>query len=250
MGSMGDVRVERRGDVAVVTLDRPPANAMTSSSLNGLADLIDELGTDDDDLRGIVLTGAGRSFSAGLDLKALQGSGDAAQEDLIEALNRAFLTAYACPRLMVAAVNGHAIAGGLVLALCCDVRLVADVALAAGLAEVRVSVVFPLGALEVVRNELPPSVLRRLVLDGRPIGAADSVDLGVFDRLVAADALLDEAVAAAADGPPPDGFAKIKEQLRRPALERMRAVIGGGDPLTRPWLTAETFAAAAAALSR
>lgn len=246
---MGDVHVERRDRVAVVMLDRPPANAMTAASLNELADVVDELGAADD-TKGIVLTGAGRSFSAGLDLKALQDAGDAAQEELIEALNRAFLSVYACPRLVVAAVNGHAIAGGLVLALCCDVRLVADVSLSAGLAEARVSVVFPVGALEVVRTELAQPILRRLVLDGRPIGAVESVDLGVFDRLVSADALLDEAVAAAADGPPPGGFTKIKEQLRGPALQRMRAVIGGGDPLTRPWLTAETFAAAAAAISR
>ena len=95
------------------------------------------------DVTAIVLTGEGRSFSAGLDLKAIQDSGPDQQEDLIEAFNRAFLAVYSCPRLVVGAVNGHTIAGGLVLALCCDVRLIADVALKVGLAEVRVGVAVP-----------------------------------------------------------------------------------------------------------
>ncbi len=249
MADMPTVRVEREGTIAVVTLARPPANAMDASSLNELADVFDGLaGEPDADVTAIVLTGEGRSFSAGLDLKAIQHSEPDTQEELIEALNRAFLAVYSCPRLVVGAVNGHAIAGGLVLALCCDVRLVADVALKVGLAEVRVGVPYPVGAIEVVRQELTPPVARRLVLGGELIGAHEAVELGVFDRVVPAADLLATALAAAHDHPPQVGFARIKAQLRKPAIDATHAALGGRDPLRRPWLTDETFAAAAAAL--
>lgn len=230
-----------------MTLARPPANAMTAESLVELAGVVDQLG-DDAETSAIVLTGDGRAFSAGLDLREVVGLPSEQQESLIEALNRAFLAVYSCPRLVVAAVNGHAIAGGLVLALCCDVRLVADVPLKAGLAEVRVGVVYPVGAIEVVRHELAPHTRRRLVLTGVNVDAAEGVALGVFDRTVPPAELLDAAVAAADDHPPPEGFARIKAQLRAPALTAMRAALDGSDPLARPWLTDETFAAARAAL--
>ena len=249
MADMPTVRVEHEGTIAVVTLAQPPANAMDASSLNELADVFDGLGGEPDaDVTAIVVTGEGRSFSAGLDLKAIQHSDPEQQEELIEALNRAFLAVYSCPRLVVGAVNGHAIAGGLVLALCCDVRLVADVALKVGLAEVRVGVPYPVGAIEVVRQELTPPVARRLVLGGELIGAHEAVELGVFDRVVPAADLLATALAAAHDHPPQVGFARIKAQLRKPAIDATHAALGGRDPLRRPWLTDETFAAAAAAL--
>jgi enoyl-CoA hydratase len=249
MADVASTRVEHDGMVAVVTLAHPPANAMDAASLNELADVFDRL-ANDVGVEAAVVIGEGRSFSAGLDLKAIQHSAPEHQEELIEALNRAFLAVYSCPRLVVAAVNGHAIAGGLVLALCCDVRLVADVDLKVGLAEVRVGVPYPVGAIEVVRNELSPPAARRLVLGGELIGADAAVELGVFDRVVPVTSLLASALAAARDHHPPVGYARIKAQLRRPAIEATRAALGGRDPLARPWLTDETFRAAAAALQR
>jgi len=246
---MASCHVRQDGSTAVVTLTRPPANAMDADSLDDLADVIERL-SDDADVAAVVLTGDGRSFSAGLDLKAIQHSSDDEQERLIDALNRAFLTVFSCPRLVVAAVNGHAIAGGLVLALCADVRLVADTPLKAGLAEVRVGVPFPVGALEVVRHELTAPAARRLVLTGELVDAKEAVALGVFDRVVSPDDLLSAAMSVAVDVPPRDAFAAVKAQLRRAAIEPMRASLDGNDPLRRPWLTDETFAAAAATLAR
>ena len=92
------------------------------------------------------------------------------------------------------------------LALCCDMRLVADVALKVGLAEVRVGVPYPVGAIEVVRHELSPPVARRLVLGGELIGAHEAVELGVFDRVVPAADLLATALSAARDHPPQIGL--------------------------------------------
>lgn len=246
---MSFIRTTREGSVAVVTLAHPPANAMDAAGLNELADEIERLGGDAD-VTSIVITGEGKVFSAGLDLKALSTLDEAGQEALIEALNRAFLTVYACPKPVVGAINGHAIAGGLILALCCDVRLVADVPLRAALAEVNVGVVFPVGALEVARHELAGAARRRLVLRGETVDAAGGVEVDVFDRVVPATELLEVALAEARDTRPPQGFARIKAQLRRPAIDTIRAALGGRDPLPRPWLGPEVFEAAAAALRR
>ena len=136
------------------------------------------------------------------------------------------------------------------LALCCDVRLVADVALKVGLAEVRVGVPYPVGAIEVVRNELTPPVARRLVLGGELIGAHEAVELGVLDRVVPAADLLGTPARPPAITRPWSASRWIKAQLRKPAIEATQAALGGRDPLARPWLTDETFAAAAAALRR
>ena len=214
------VRTARRGTVAVVTLSRPPANVMDAAGLNELSDEIERLGADSD-VGGIVITGRGGVFSAGLDLKAIGALDAAGQEALIEALNRAFLAVYACPRLVIGAINGHAIAGGLVLALCCDVRLVTDVALRAALAEISVGVVFPVGAIEVVRNELAGAARRRLVLRGETVDGASGVELGVFDRRVPAADLLD--CSRRSHRHPPTGRLRAHQGAAAPAGHRADA---------------------------
>jgi enoyl-CoA hydratase len=243
------LRVDRHGAVAVVTLTNPPANTMDAAGLNELAATFDRLGTDPD-VTAVVITGEGRVFSAGLDLKAVRELDDAGQEALVDGLNRCFLAVYACPKLVVGAVNGHAIAGGLVLALCCDVRLVTASPLRAALAEVTVGVVYPVAAIEVVRQELTGAARRRMVLRGEVVDGVGGVALGLFDRVVLHEELLAAALTEAADTRPPIGFARIKAQLRAPAITAARAALERGDPLPRPWLGEETFAAAAAALRR
>ena len=248
MTGVASARVEHDGMVAVVTLAQPPANAMDAASLNELADVFDRL-ANDVGVTAVVITGEGRSFSAGLDLKAIQHSERGHQEALIEALNRAFLAVYSCPRLVVApstATRSPVVWCSPCAATSARRRRRPQ----GGLAEVRVGVPYPVGAIEVVRHELSAPIARRLVLGGDLIGAHTAVELGVFDRVVPAADLLETALSAARDHKPPLGYARIKAQLRSPAIEATRAALGGRDPLFRPWLTEETFDAAAAALRR
>src|SRR5262249_42682766 len=87
------------------------------------------------------------------------------------------------------------IAGGLVLALCCDWRIAAKTPFLAGLTEVRVGVPYPVAAMEVTRQELRPDVARRLVLFGQNMASAAAVEAGVFDEAVDGDVLLERALA-------------------------------------------------------
>lgn len=244
------ITVDRQGPVAIVTLRRPPANAMDPALLAAIAETFAALAADTD-VRAVVLTGEGRSFCAGLDLKAVPGIGDAEQRALLDALNRAFFAVYDCPVPVVGAINGHAIAGGLVLALCCDRRLAADAAFQAGLTEVRVGIPYPVAAIEVVRAELPPRVARELVLFGRNMPQPAATAAGVFDEAVEPTALLDRAIADAMTLAeiPRIGFIKIKRQLRRIPRERILAALDGDEPLYGDWLSEETLTAAAAVLN-
>jgi enoyl-CoA hydratase len=118
----------RTNGIEVVMLQRPPVNAMDLALLEELKELFAAL-ADDSSARAVVLTGQGPTFCAGLDVKVMPQYGKAEQLRLLEVLNETILAVYCCSLPVVGAINGHAIAGGLVPALCCDWRIVALVLL-------------------------------------------------------------------------------------------------------------------------
>jgi enoyl-CoA hydratase len=244
--------LSRRADgIAVVTLNRPPMNVMDADMLEELATLFDGLAADGG-VRAAVITGEGRALSAGLDLKAVPDLDLPGRQRLVHALNAGFGTLYGWPKPLVAAVNGHALAGGLILALCADWRIVADVPLQAGLAEVRVGVTYPVAALDVARSELSPAAGRRLILLGETLDAATAEALAVFDERVPSSALLERAVARAQRDAmlPPQAFATIKRELRALPLARIAvARAGHAEPRLTAWLGEEMRQAAASVLS-
>jgi enoyl-CoA hydratase len=246
------IDVVHQGPIGIVTLRRPPANAMNLELTEAIATVFQHLGQDKS-VRSLVLTGQGPSFCAGVDLKSVPHFDEAQQRRMVDALNRAFYAVYSCPVPVVAAINGHAIAGGLVLALCCDWRIAVKTPFLTGLTEVRVGVPYPVGAMEVVRQELRPDVIRRLVLFGQNItAAAAAVEAGVFDEAADPEALLDSAMTKASEfaALPQTAFARSKRRLRSRACEAMEAAIAGAEPLLNGWLSKETIQAAAAALAR
>ncbi|SJZ35211.1 Enoyl-CoA hydratase/carnithine racemase [Enhydrobacter aerosaccus] len=249
---MSALEIERQDEIAIVTLARPPMNAMTTELLEEASSVFGELAAQES-VRAAVITGQGPAFSAGLDLKVVPRLGPSEQRRLIMALNDAFGALYAWPKPLVAAVNGHAIAGGLVLALCADCRIAADVALQVSLAEVKVAVTYPVAALEVARAELVPAAARRLILLGESLDMQQALSLGVFDRCVPPRSLLLEAVGQARRHAelPSKAFATIKRELRATSLARIAAArAGDGEPRLEEWLGEETRRAASAALRR
>ena len=238
------------GGTAVVTLANPPINALDASLLEEMAAMFDGLAADPS-VRAAVLAGEGRAFSAGLDLKTVPELDRPGQRRLVDALNACIGTLYAWPKPLIAAVNGHAIAGGLILALCADWRVVADVPLQVSLAEVRVGVTYPVAALEVARKELSPAAGRRLILLGETLDAAGAEALSVLDERVPAGDLLGCALAHARRhaGLPPLAFATIKRELRAGSLQGIAAARAAqGEPRLASWLGAEMRRASAAAL--
>ena len=232
--------------IAVVTLTRPPVNAMDAPLLEELAGLFEVPGAEAA-VHAAVITAQGRAFSAGLDLKTVPDLDRLGQRRLIDAMNDCFGTLYAWPKPLIAAVNGHAIAGGLILVLCADWRVVANVPLQAGLSEVRVGVTYPVAALDIARSELSPPAARRLILLGETLDAAEAQALGILDERVPASDLMSRALtrACAYAGLPPQAFATTKRELRSPALGRIAlARAGRGEPRLAAWLGEEMRRAA------
>ena len=147
-------------------------------------------------------------------------------------------------------MNGHAIAGGLVLALTGDYRVGCPVG-KLGLTEVRVGVPYPAGAMAIVRHELEPASARVLALAGRLVEPAEALTLGVLDELVDAEVVVERAVAVAEElaASPPDTYARVKQQVRGPLIGRARADRPRpNDPLLGDWLSEDVNEAASAAL--
>jgi enoyl-CoA hydratase len=208
--------VESADGVTTVRIDHPPVNAFDL----GLVD--DAVAT----IRGIqgpiVLTGAGACFSAGIDLRAIIDEAPDYTDRFLAAVSAAFLAVFDHPAPVVAAINGHAIAGGCVLAMAADVRLMSSGLI--GLSEVAVGVPFPVAALEICRYAMGPSVTRA-VLQADNINAQSAAERGWVDEVVAPDDLVARAVgiAAALGQHPPTAYAAMKKQLHRHAREAIDA---------------------------
>jgi enoyl-CoA hydratase len=228
------VSVEHRGDVAVVAVDRPPANAMDVELLDALVAAVEALAAAPPPA--VVLTGRPGFFSAGADLNLVPGYGAEDQRRMVHGINRMALGVYGLPCPVVGAITGHAIAGGFVLALCTDHR-VASTAGRYGLTEVKVGVPYPQAAIGVVDAELAPHAARLLALGNRLVDAAECVRLGAFDEAVEPDAVVGRALEVAAElaALPADVFALTKRGLRGATLERLRAA-AEDDPLLARWV--------------
>jgi enoyl-CoA hydratase len=223
-----------RDGVAILTADRPPANAMDVAFLGDLVAAVDAIAAAPPPA--LVLAGRPGFFSAGADLKAVPGYGPAEQRAMVEGINRMALGVYSLPCPVVAAITGHAIAGGMVLALCADHR-VASTEGRYGLTEVKVDVPYPQAAIGIVREELGAAAARVLALGNRLVDAAECVRLGAFDEAVAPAAVLDRAVAVAAElaALPAHSYAVTKRELRGALIERLRSA-AAADPLLARWV--------------
>ena len=222
--------------VATLTFDVPPANAVDLEFTEALIARLDTLRA----MSGVdaaIVTGAGRAFCAGVNFKVVPGYDAEAKRAMVNNINRMASALYALPIPVVAAVNGPAIGGGMVLAMACDFRVAAREAARFALGEVTANIPYPAVPLIVLEDALDPSARRDLVLTGRILDANGATTMRIVDHVVEAGALLDAARMMATTLAKAPGYARVKAQLRAPALERMRAVIErGDDPMLRDWV--------------
>ena len=235
--------------VRVLTLSRPPVNALTVPYLEELEAAFDEIDKDDS-VCALVLNSDLRVFSAGLDLKEALAFSATEQTAIVDGLNAAYCRLYAISKPVIAAINRAAIAGGLFFPLGSD-YVVADASAKFGLTEIRVGVIFPYGALEVARAEMPPLSFNQIMLSGNNVGAKEALTMGIVNEVVEPDQLQTRAIEIAQDYAriPPLAFANIKAQMRKPVLDRISQVIADkSDPARIGWFTDETVQAMSALL--
>ena len=225
--------LETADGVTILRLDAAPVNAADLDMLNAVIDAMRRVEGP------VVLTGAGRAFSAGVDLRALVDGGADYAERFVVALSEAFLAIYNHRAPVVAAINGHAIAGGCVFAMCADVRLMTGGTI--GLTELSVGVPFPVAALEICRAAMGSSATRA-ALGAKTIDANTALALGWVDEVVGKDELLDRAMTTARElgRYSPDAYAVTKIQLHMPVHAAIDASAAADAQVRASWISAET----------
>lgn len=194
------VQTEERDGVLLITLNRPDQrNAVNLAVAEGIAAALDRL-DGSPELRVGVLTGAGKGFCAGMDLKAFV----AGERPYVEGRGFAGIVQRASTKPLIAAVEGFAVAGGFEIALCCDL-LVAARGARFGIPEVKRGLVAAGGALLRLPRRIPYHLAMELALTGELVDAERMAEVGLVSRLVepgaAVDAALELAAAIAANGP-------------------------------------------------
>jgi enoyl-CoA hydratase len=217
------------GGVALLRMARPPVNALDLELVRAITRGV--AAVTESDACAVVLTGDGSCFSAGIDTKVAPTYDAHQRRDAINAINELVATICSTPLPVVAAINGHAMGGGLVIALACDLRVAARGEHKLALNEVVAGVPFPAGPLAVVRAELDPSVMRDLCLTGRAVGPDEALALHVVDEVLDAPDLLDRARRRALELGAFPAYELVKAQVRGPLIAELQQIASTDDPL-------------------
>ena len=235
--------IEQHSGVSVLRLQHGKVNALDLELLHTITAALGEI----DERAAVVITGTGTAFCAGVDLRRVVAGGPPYLQEFLPALTAAFLAVFDHPGPVLAAINGHAIAGGCVLAAACDVRVMSQGTI--GLAELNVGVPFPVAALEIMRYAAGPAA-SRLVLAAELLSPAQAQAIGLIHRIEEPAAALDSVIGQARRMAqiPAGVYAVSKRQLQQPARDRIAARSAVDADVLATWSSADTLAAIGAYL--
>jgi enoyl-CoA hydratase len=229
--------------IAVLAMQHGKANALDTEFCNALAAKFDEL--KEADASAIVITGQGKIFSAGVDLLRATNAGPDYFREFLPALRRLYEAVFFHPKPIVAAVNGHAIAGGCILACAADRRLIARGEARMGVTELLVGVPFPPLAFEIMRFASAHKFFPEVIYSAATYAPEEAAKRGLADEVVPPEKLLELAVEQAERlaALRPGAFAQTKRQMRQPVAD---ALARHGEhteaAVADIWLGAETIA--------
>jgi enoyl-CoA hydratase len=239
------IDVERRGKAAILRMAHGKANALDTEFCKAVVATFEEMR--DASTAAIIVTGQGQIFSAGVDLLRVLDGGSAYLENFLPALTNLFETVFFFPKPVVAAINGHAIAGGCVLACAADYRIMATTPeIRIGIPELRVGVAFPTLAMEIMRSVVAPQHFPLMVYRGATLSPDGAVEQGLTHATAEPDELIAKAVDVADSLArlPLNVFSLTKRQLREPAVKFIQECGPRVDPQIRDlWARPETLEA-------
>jgi enoyl-CoA hydratase len=194
-------------------------------------------------VKAVIITGSGSSFSAGVDLFRLIKDGPEYGRRFLPALDGLLHTVLTFPKPVIAAINGHAIAGGCILAAACDHRVMTEGNGRIGIPELAVGVPFPALPLQIMVARVADGALRDLVFSGRTVQIDEARTLGLIDEKCPSGMLLDRAheVAGKLMAIPAGAFALTKEAFYSPILERTRQLADLDKRVVDAWLQQHTY---------
>jgi enoyl-CoA hydratase/carnithine racemase len=219
------VRIERKDGLAVLRMDKSRGNAIDEPFAAEIGEAARALAADAS-VTGVLLASAHpKLFSPGLDLTTLLDYDRPALERFMLLFADTLKALYALPKPMVAAVSGHAVAGGAILAMTADYRVLRRGGVQIGLNEVRVGVPLPWSVTVLLRATVPPHALSQIALLGRNFADDEATGIGLVDQLADADLFEDFCVARLQEFAEKDAgsLAKTKTYLREGVLREMRA---------------------------
>jgi enoyl-CoA hydratase len=197
----------------------------------------------DPSVKAIIVTGSGSSFSAGVDLFRVLRDGPEYGKRFLPRLDELLLTTLTFPKPVIAAVNGHAIAGGCILAAACDYRIMTEGTGRIGIPELAVGVPFPALPLQIMAARLSDGALRDLVYTGRTVQIDEAKALGLIDEKCPDGMLLDRAteVAQKFASIPAGAFALTKAAFQAPILARTAQLADVNGRVVEAWLQPHTY---------
>lgn len=235
--------IERRdaGGIRVVTLAHGKVSAIDVELAESLT--AEMAAAMDPEVKAVIITGTGSSFSAGVDLFRLINDGPEYGRRFLPALDALLRAVLTFPKPLIAAINGHAIAGGCILATACDHRIMIDGNGRIGIPELAVGVPFPALPMQIMVGRLAAGPLRDLVFSGRTVQVDEAKTLGLIDEKCPSGMLLDRAhdVAEKLTAIPAGAFAMTKEALYSPILERTRQLADLDKRVADAWLQPHTY---------
>jgi enoyl-CoA hydratase/carnithine racemase len=234
------IELSEQEGIAVVRMADGKANVMSREFCEALTD---RFGQAQASSRAVVITGSGNIFSAGVDLLRLVEGGADYIRTFLPVLNAMFATAFGSDKPVVAAINGHAIAGGCVLACAADHRVMRRDAGRIGVTELLVGVPFPPIAMEIMHCAVAPQFLSEAVYTGARYAPADALARGLLHAVVEPEVLMEQAIARAKQlaDLPSAAFALTKRQMREGALARARNAADTDAAIERIWSSPETI---------
>jgi enoyl-CoA hydratase/carnithine racemase len=240
---MHSVHTEYRDQVAIVALDREITNALDLQLIEQLAEALRDLERDPN-AHAIVLTSSNEKFfSIGFDIPHLFGLTKEEFRRFYQAFNRISLQLYTFPKPTVAAITGHAIAGGCILALCCDYRLIAEGRKLMGLNEVKLGVPVPYPADCILRSLVGVRYAREIVDVGEFYQPTELLQMGLVDQVLPLERVLPGAVERAAllGALPREASVLIKRSRVEPVEEQIAARLEEKERLfIERWYAADT----------
>jgi enoyl-CoA hydratase/carnithine racemase len=230
---------EMHHDICVLRLERGHGNALSLEFLAAIQQEVESLRRERP--RGLVLTGSGSTFCAGLDLEQMLQLDRGGIRRLLQQLYGACRVLFSFPRPVVAAVNGHAIAGGALLALACDLRLMSQGEGKFGLNESTIGLCVPPSLVEMGRYTLGRTLLEKLMYGGQVYAAYKAYDMGILDFLVDEPELIEQSTLSVERWTSSvTAFAEIKARLKAPTLDAMTSAHLEDESWIELWFRPET----------
>lgn len=214
-------------NIVIATFDSGKNNTITRETLRNLQAIVKKV-SEQEELKGIVLTGNGKVFCSGFDLPMFLGFKDV--DEVVAFFNEEediLLDLFSCPKPVIAAINGHTVAGGLILAMACDYRVIKDhPRLKIGMSEIKIGLPLSVAQTGVMRFGLDSDrKYRDIMYFGEMLDVAKAKELGIVDEVVAEDQLITRAkeLVCRFIDQPGRAFIKLKEGMKKPAADNIRA---------------------------